>query len=183
MKSRAPSGVEEPADLLCHLVTQDHVALQRRAAQIEVAVLHAQIVAAVRHLLDGEGRGLRLVQDAELRRGHLDVARGHLGILRRTLDHPPGDLKHVLAAQTGRRLPRLGRGALLDDDLRDAVAVAQVDEGHGAQVAHLLHPTRQRNGFIHVRGSQRAAGMCSVHVVWYVYFCYLCSCNLQRYEI
>ena len=42
--------VEEAADFLRHLVPQDHVALQRRAAQVEVAVFHAQVVAAVRNL-------------------------------------------------------------------------------------------------------------------------------------
>ena len=53
---------EEAADLLGHFVTQDQVALQGRAPQVEVAVLHAQVIAAVRNLLDGEGRDLGLVE-------------------------------------------------------------------------------------------------------------------------
>ena len=156
-------GIEEAANLLGHLVAQDEVALQRRTAQVEVAVLHPQVVTAVRDLLDGEGRGQRLVEDVDLLGRHLDVARRHLGVLRRTLDDAARDLDDELASQTGGRLACLGRGVLLDDNLRDAVAVAQVDEGHRPEVSHFLHPPCQGDALVDVFDSQGAARMGSVH--------------------
>lgn len=71
--------VEEAADFLRHLVPQDHVALQRRAAQVEVAVFHAQVVAAVRNLFDRERGNFGLVEYGHLLGGDLDVAVAILG--------------------------------------------------------------------------------------------------------
>ena len=144
-------------------MAQDEVALQGRAAQVEVAVLHPQVIAAVRHLFDGEGRGLRLVEDGDLLGRHLDVARGHLGVLRRTFDYPARDLDDELAAQSGRSLAGRSRRVLLDDNLGDAVAVAQVDEGHRTEISHFLHPPCQGDALVDVSGSQTAARMGSVH--------------------
>ena len=132
--------VEEAADLLRHLVPQDHVALQGRTPQVEIAVFHAQVVAAVRRLLDGEGRNFGLMEHDDLLGCHLDVARGHLGVLRRTLDDLAGHLNDPFAAQLAGRFAGFGGRVLLDHDLRDSVTVPEVDEGHGAEVADFLHP-------------------------------------------
>ena len=64
---------------------------------------------------------------------------------------------------TTSRLAGFGGRVLLDDDLSDAVAVAQVDEGHGAEVPHFLHPSGQGDGLVDVAGPEAAAGMGSVH--------------------
>ena len=61
------------------------------------------------------------------------------------------------------RFARLGGGVFLDDDLGDAVTVPQVDEGHGAEVPHFLHPSGQGDGLVDVAGPEAAAGMGSVH--------------------
>ena len=175
-------AVEEAADLLRHLVPQDHVALQGRAAQVEVAVFHTQVVAAVRLLFDGEGRGLRLVEHLDPLGDHFDVARGHLGVLRLALDDASRDAEHPFAAHARSRFAHLRRRMLLDRDLRQPVAVAQVDEGHGAEVSHFLHPPGQGHGLVHVAGSQAAARMGSVHGIVFCIFVpirYLCLRNSQ----
>ena len=143
---------EEPANLLGHLVTQDHVTLQGRAPQVEVAVFHPEVVAAVRDLLDGEGRYFGVVQYGDLFGRDLDVAGVHLRVLRLALDYFADDLDDPLAAHFRSRFARLGRGVLLDDDLGDAVAVPQVDEGHGAEVSHFLHPAGQGDGLVDIAG-------------------------------
>ena len=66
----------------------------------------------------------------------------------------------------------LGGRVLLDYDLGDAVAVTQVDKGHCAEVAHLLHPTGEGYCFIDVAASQTAASVSSVHSVLYLYLFY-----------
>ena len=146
-----------------HPVPQDQRPLQRRPAQVEVAVFHTQVVAAVRLLLDREGRNVRAVEDHERIGRDLDLARGQLGILRLAFDDAARHLQDEFAAQFGGRPAGLFGRVLLDDDLRQAVAVAQVDEGHGAQVAHLLHPAGERHRLADVRGTQRTACMGSVH--------------------
>ena len=154
---------EEAADLLGHLVAQNHVALQGRTPQVEVAVLHAQVVAAVRDLFDGEGGHFGFVQDGHLLGRDLDVARRHFGVFRLPLDDFADDLDDPFAAHAADRFARLGGGVFLDDDLGDAVAVPQVDEGHGAEVPHFLHPSGQGDGLVDVAGPEAAAGMGSVH--------------------
>ena len=164
-------GVEEAADLLGHLVAQDQVALQGRSAQVEVAVLHAQVVAAVGVLLNGERRGLRLVEHLDALGDDFDVARGHLRVLGFALHDASRNAEHPFAAHAGGRLAHLGGRMLLDGDLRQTVAVAQVNEGHGAEVSHFLHPPGQGYGLVYVAGSQTAASMGPVHVDG----CIICS--------
>ena len=162
--------VEEAADFLRHLVPQDHVALQRRAAQVEVAVFHAQVVAAVRNLFDRERGNFGFVEYGHLLGGDLDVAGCHPGIFRLPLDDLADHLDDPFAAHAACRLAGFGGRVLLDDDLSNAVAVAQVDEGHGAEVPHFLHPSGEGDGLVYVFGSQAAARMGSVHRGLYFLF-------------
>ena len=144
-------------------MTQNQVALQGRTPQIEVAVLHAQVVAAVRHLLDGEGGHLGFVQHDHLLGGHLDVPGGHLRVLRLAFDDFTDDLDDPFAAHRAGHGAGFGRGVFLDDDLGDTVTVPEVDEGHGPEVSDFLHPPGQGDGFVDVAGPEAAAGMGSVH--------------------
>ena len=157
-------AVQKTADFLRHLVPQNHVALKRRTPQVEVAVFHAQVVAAVGILLDGEGRGLRFVEHFDAFGRHFDVARRHLGVLRFAFDDTARDLQHPFASHAGRRFAHLGGAVFFDDDLRQTVAVAQVDEGHGSEVSYFLHPSRQGDGLVDVVGPEGAARMGSVHI-------------------
>ena len=154
---------EEPPDLLGHLVAQDQVALQGRAPQVEVAVLHAQVVAAVGDLLDGEGRDFGLVEYRDAACRDFDLAGGHLGVLGLAFDDLALDLDDPFAAEACGGFAGFGGGVLLDDDLRQPVSVAQVDEGHGAEVSDLLHPPGEGDGFMDVAGTQAPASMRSVH--------------------
>ncbi len=65
-------------------------------------------------------------------------------------------LRSSLAARL-ELLPRVG----LEDDLRDPVAVAQVDEDQPAEVAIGVDPAVQDDRFAHVVSRQFAASMCS----------------------
>ena len=48
-----------------------------------------------------------------------------------------------------------------EDELRDAVAVAQMDEQHAAQVAAAMHPAHQYGAFAGIGGTEFPAGMCA----------------------
>ena len=57
-----------------------------------------------------------------------------------------------------------GVDVLVEDDLGDAVAVAQVDEDHAAQIAAAMHPAHQKDGLAGVGGAQLAAGVRAAQV-------------------
>ena len=148
MKSRAPSGVDlsrigvsistKPARWWASRIAVDQPGakqqpLQHRpAADVEVAVLEAQaLVDRGVGLVDVERRRLGLVQDLDLAGSNLDLA----GVqARRSRSRRAGGrpcLGPPARTRCGARLAiswaarRLGR---VDDDLGDAVAVAQVEE-------------------------------------------------------
>ena len=71
----------------------------------------------------------------------------------------PFDRDHVFRRQQFRLgvHRRVAVGA--KDQLRDAFAVAQVDEEHAAQIAAAMHPAHQDGAFAGVGGAKFAAGM------------------------
>ena len=135
--------VEIFAGFVADAVPQLQGLLKRVAPKVEVAVLGTEILAAVGVVLDGEGRSEAGVEDVYGVELYLNVARGHFGILAGTLHHGADCLDHELAAEAVRRIHELCRGVRLNHQLRDAVAVAKVDEGHTAQLARALYPTCQ----------------------------------------
>src|SRR5690606_6930380 len=112
---------------------------QGGAAQVEVAVFHAQVLAAIGVFLDGEGRGGRVIEDGQLIGEDFDLAGGQLEVLRVALDHLAADLQHAFAADAFELGEHLRRGAtFLKDGLGYAVPVAQDDPGYGPFFADIL---------------------------------------------
>ena len=89
------------------------------------------------------GRHGRFVVAADRQFGDQVVDDGFLGQMR----------ERVLESGGGR-----------DDDLRDAVVVAQVDEEDAAEIALVVDPAREADGFPGVRGAQVVAGVGAVRV-------------------
>jgi hypothetical protein len=52
---------------------------------------------------------------------------------------------------------------LVESELRQAIAVAQIDEGHAAKVASALDPAAKGDGLSRMRKAQFAACVCTVH--------------------
>ncbi len=73
-------AVEVLARLDAQPVAEHEVALYGLAAQVEVAELHAQVVAAIGFVFDGKRRSLAGIQDVELGDFDFDVPGGHLGV-------------------------------------------------------------------------------------------------------
>ena len=148
----------EVADVLVHAVAHLDGAHHRRTPQVDVAVLQPQHLIDLDVVANGEGRRLGLVEDLERGGLDLDVAAAEVGVLGRlgALDDVAGDAQDVLAAHAGQRGER-GVGAVgvgVEDDLHDAGAVAQVDEGDAAVVAAPVHPAGQRDPLADVPHAQ-----------------------------
>ena len=118
------------------------------AAQIDIAVFPAERLLDRRLLVHIERRRLRLVEDHDLGRGHLDLARGELWVLRplAARTHRAGDLEDPLVPHIFERGMRRGLFRSVSDDLRDAVAIAQVDERDVAVIAARVHPAGEGDG-------------------------------------
>ena len=125
-------------------VADDEDLLHRRPAQVEVAIGQPELLVGLGpvHL---ERRRRRGVVDDQLLDPDLDGAGLELGVLLagQAGGDRPLDADDVLVAQLAGAGLELGAGLGLEDDLGDAVAVAQVDEDQAAEVAPGVHPAVQ----------------------------------------
>ena len=154
--------------LLDHAVPQQQRPLHLRPAQVEVAVLQPQVFA--RQFL---AVGVR-------RNGGVRLLLSSLKSVTRSSISPVASFGFAMPAGRSATLPvtwitysarsvllsfddrgrRVGR---IEDDLRHAVAVAQVDEQAAAVVAVAVDPAAERDRLADVFGAQFAAGMSSQH--------------------
>jgi hypothetical protein len=145
-------------------VPEKHRVAHRRPAQVEIAVLEAELVRGEVLVRESHRQRLGLVQHLELGRDHLDVSGGAIRVagLLRPRAHASRDADDPLGAEgVGPGEERLVLGA--QHHLRDAVAVAQVDEQHAAVVAPGLHPAAEHDLFFRVLDPELAAGVGTQH--------------------
>jgi hypothetical protein len=134
----------------------------RLAADVEVAVLEPEaLIDRLVRFVDVERRRLGLGQDVDLARLQLDLAGRHARVLRP--GQPASDLSggrdDELVAHPTRRLVRLRRVRLVDDDLRDPVAVTDVQEDQLSVVATTVHPAREARVDAGVGAAQLTRGV------------------------
>ena len=150
-------------------MAQFEIASHGVSAQVEIAVFHADVVAAVGIIFDGEGRRDALTENIEVCNDYFDVAGGQVGVLALSLLHLSLDLDAELASQFVGALAELCIYGFIEHQLCESVAVAQVDEGHTAHFSGALHPSGQGHLLAYVGDSQFSACVCSVHIInlWY----------------
>ena len=137
----------------------DQVLLQRRASEVEIAVFEPDILAGLAVIHDLKGRGLRLREHAQIGHLDLDVTGGDLVGFGGALAHPAHRAQDILRAGGERLVKDRAVGAVVERELDDAGAVAQVDEDELAEVALTLNPAADRDGLADVFTSQGAAVM------------------------
>ena len=147
-----------------HLVAQFQVLAHSRAAQVEVAVFHAYIVASVRIVLDGKGRGERRIEHVQRGNDDFDIARRQVGVLAEAFVHSTGCLYDIFTSQVVGAVAKVGVRLLVEHELGNAIAVAQVDEGHAAHLASALHPSGQRDLLVYIFYAEFSAGVGSIHI-------------------
>ena len=155
--------VEIAAHLESHFVAQFEIFAHARTPQVEVTIFHAQVVAAVGFVFDGERRRGSLVQHVQFGNDDFDIARGHIGIFAVALGHCTGYLNNVFAPEVICFFAQFGINLLIESKLRNSVTVAQVDKGHSAHFADALHPAGKGYRLSDVGGTKFAASCCSVH--------------------
>jgi len=133
-------GIQEVAGGLGHAMPQQEGILAGLSAQVEVAVFQSELLAAVGLVFDGERWGGRGAEHLDALGHQLDVACGQVGIFAASLADASAYLDDALAHQGAGMLAQGGVQVEVEVELGDAVAVAQVDEGHAAEVADALDP-------------------------------------------
>jgi hypothetical protein len=147
------------ADRIDDLPALHDVPVQPLAAQIEEAVLQADVF---RIFLVAENRHRqfrRRTQHLDLGRKHLDLPGRQIGIVgtRRAGAHLAVDPHHPFRAQ---RLGRLeGRAVGIGHDLGQAVMVAQVDEQQAAMIADAVAPAGDAHRLANMGVAELAAGV------------------------
>ena len=116
------------ADFEDHAVAQREVLPRLRAPQVEIAVTQARLFVRGQVVFDHERRRLRRVQDAQFAGDDFHFARSEIGIRLLPLHHAPDHGDDKFRAQfLGARM-RGGVQLLVEDNLREARAVAQINE-------------------------------------------------------
>ena len=113
------------------------------AAQVEVAVLHPQVVAAVRVVLNGERWSLGGIEYRKFCHDYLNVARRHLGVLVVSFVDLSSHLYHVLTTEFIGCITKCSIRFFVEYQLCDAVTVTQIDKRHSAHFADALDPSSQ----------------------------------------
>ena len=133
-------AVEISAHFHRHAVAQLEVAAHRGATYVEIAVAHAEVVATVGFVFDGERRYLAGVQYCEAVGYYLDVAGRKGGVLGGTLGNGACHLYHKFASEVVGGFGERCVVVVVEYHLCYAVTVAEVDEGHTTHFAGFLHP-------------------------------------------
>ena len=136
-----------------------------RTAQVKIAVLKPHLFRRNLRRRRQERDGLRTVENDEFGRFDFNFARGHVGI-DQTLgarENFARDLNDVFVMNRLDEFEELRVFRDVEDRLRFAVTVANIDKKHPAVVARGVDPTAKRNRFAYVRAAQFAASFSSKH--------------------
>ena len=145
-----------------HIVPEDDVPLERLPAEVQVAVAEPNVFRCRAGFVERERRRLAGVQNGHGVGLDLDAAGRKLRIFasRRTPKHRSLHEDHELGADLPRPLHRL-RVQLLgpEDDLRETVAIAQIQEENTSVVADAVGPAHQADVRAGLLGAQVAAAV------------------------
>ncbi len=138
--------------------------MQRVAAQVEEAVLEANVFRIFELAKDGQRQFLGRGKHFDVAGENFDLAGRHVGVhgvvgagLHLAVNPDNPFTTHGFR-QLERRRIRAG------DDLRQAIMIADIDEENAAMVADAVNPAGKTNGRTNVRFTQGGAGMAAVTV-------------------
>ncbi len=138
-------------------VAQHEIVVRLGAAQVEIAITQARFFGGVGFLLDLKRRRLCVVQDVQFCGDQFDFAGGDFRVRFLALDDFAFDGDDVFAAHVFGFGVRFGLRLLVEDNLDDSGAVADVEEKQIAEVAATMDPTHDDGVAVGVGGAEGAA--------------------------
>ncbi len=127
-----------------HFVPEDELVFHRVPPDIQIAILHSEFLAPVGLVLDGKRRGLGRVQHLHPGDEHLDVTGRQFRVFSSPFDYLARYLQDEFPPGLPGLFQQFPRGAVLVEyQLGNPVAVAQVDPDDKPLVADLPRPARE----------------------------------------
>ena len=170
--------VEEVTNQDGHTVTQFKILSHNSTAQVKISVFHADIISTVSIIFNSEWRCKALAQHVELFGKNFNIASRHFSILRLALADFTRHLYAPFASHAVGLFAECGISRLIEYQLCDSVAVAQVNECHTAHLTCSLYPSGKCHFAAGISESKLTASFCSVHYLTL----FILSFSLQRYE-
>ena len=152
-----------------------------RTAQVEVAILHTDIVAAVGVVLDSERRCNTLREDIQFLSDNLDIASRQICVLALTLVHYAFHLHAELTSEFACTCAKVAVIRVVEDELCDTIAVAEVNECHTTHLASALYPSGKSHGLATIRETKLSACIRSIHYI--ICFLVFPSITMQSYSV
>ena len=122
-------------------MTQFQILTDSRTTKVEITIFHTDIITAIRIILNGEWRCQTLAEDIQFFHQNLDITCRHLRVLALTLTHLTFDLNTELTAQFVGAFTELCIVSLIENELRQSITIAKVDEGHSTHLTTTLYPS------------------------------------------
>ena len=157
--------VQEVTNQNRHPVAQFQVLANAATAQVQITILHTDIVSTISIVLNGEGRRHTLAEHVQLLSQDLDVARLHLRVLSLALAH---GTRHLDAPLTTQLVSLFTKGSILrlvEHQLRNAIAITQVDKRHTTHLSRFLYPASQCYLAACIGETQLTTSFTPVHLV------------------
>src|SRR5437588_567194 len=140
------SGVTNDASISIWVNSSCRSARKSWTSQVIVSMGHPQIF-VVRVGVNRERQIVRPIQNFQFARNDFDIAGGEVRIVRagQPRSDLTGHLNDVFAAQCMRLLCKLGIFLRPKHDLRQAFAIAEINENYTAVIACDIYPTGERD--------------------------------------
>ncbi len=147
-------------------VPQFDVELHGVAAQIDVAIFEAHLFVGQDRVGGKKWQRLGYIQNAQIFDNEFDFSGGNVGIdgVRVALFHGSDRCDDEFVAQGLGFLVNGGVQFVVEDDLRDAGAVAEVDKDNLAEVAAAVDPSHEHNFFASIGEPEGSAHMSSFEI-------------------
>ena len=172
-------AVEEITDEDAHTVAQLQVLAYGRATQVEVTILHTDIITTISIIFDSERRSLALREHVEFLHQDFNITGIHLRILALSLAYCTLNLDAVFTTQLVSCIAQVLVIGLIEDQLCDTITVAQVNECHTTHLSCALYPSGKSYLFACIRETKLSTSITSVHTfILYIFIYY----NVQSYD-
>ena len=146
-----------------HFVTKFEVSTHRVTTEVEVAILHTDVVATISFVLDSERRSSRHIEHSHLIYNDFDVASSHFIIFSRAFSHSTTHLEHIFATKVVSTFTEFGIHFVIKYKLSKTIAVAEVDKSHTTHFTSALHPTSESNILAKISEAKFATCVSSKH--------------------
>ena len=146
---------------LGNFVPHQKIALQIRAPQVKVAVFQPSQLRSGAVLNDFKRRRFAICQYAQILHRNFNLTSRNFPVFTGSFAYRPLSHEHILTAHGKCLIENIFCRALVEGELDNAGAVAQINEDQRAEIALALHPAAHGHGFANILHAQIAAVICS----------------------